>query len=74
MAVKKFNRTVKVFGEDSIQIGYIQISRNNSIVDIQPRIVTLFEKMYGRQADEYNLQYIASIIVENNKNNHDSNY
>lgn len=63
--VVKFNRVINVVNPKTKDVLVsIHISRNDSICDIQPRVGKLFEKMYGRQATESNIEYVKSIILD----------
>ncbi len=47
--IKKFNRIIEVRKNGEV-IATIQVNRNDSICDIQPRSNRLFEQYQGRQA------------------------
>ena len=47
--IKKFNRIIEVRKNGEV-IATIQVNRNDSICDIQPRSNGLFEQYQGRQA------------------------
>ena len=55
--IKKFNRIIEIRKNGEV-IATIQVNRNDSICDIQPRSNGLFEQYQGRQAS---LEFISSL-------------